>query len=64
MLEDPIVHSVQILHIERRERQRAVELLRKKALPSVVTHEHHPFACDRIHTIQNQIKVESIAFSP
>lgn len=50
MLEDPVVHSVQILDIERREGKRAVEPLRKKTLPSVIAHKHHPFACKGIHT--------------
>ena len=45
VLEDPIVHSVQVLDIERREGQRAVELLRKETLPRVIAHEHHPLAC-------------------
>lgn len=56
MLEDPIVHCVQILDIERREGQRAVEFLRKKTLPSVIAHEHHPFACDGIYTFKNEKK--------
>lgn len=54
VLEDPVVHSVQILDIERREGQRAVELLRKKTLPSVIAHEHHPFACEGTHTFINE----------
>lgn len=46
MLQDPVIHSVQILHVERRERKRAVELLRKKTLPGIIAHEHHPFSCE------------------
>lgn len=39
MLQDPVIHSVQILHIERRERQGAMELLGEKTLPGVIPHK-------------------------
>ncbi len=54
VLEDPIIHSVQILDIERREGQRAVEPLRKKTLPSVIAHEHHSFAYERTATVKTK----------
>ena len=50
VLQDPIINGVQVLNIERREGQRVVELLGKKTFPSVITHEHHSFACAEIHT--------------
>lgn len=41
ILQDPVVHSVKILHIERREKIRAEELLWEESFPSIITHEDH-----------------------
>ncbi len=63
VLEDPIVHSVQILDIERREGQRAVELLRKKILPGVIAHEDHSFACEGTHVQNDQNQATLLVYS-
>lgn len=41
VLEDSVVHGVQILDVEGGERQRAVELFREQTDPRVVSHEDH-----------------------
>lgn len=45
MLQDSIIYSVKILHVERREEVRAVEGLGEEPVPGVVPHEHHSFPC-------------------
>lgn len=41
VLQDPIVHSVKILHIERREKIRPEKLLWEESFPGIITHEDH-----------------------
>jgi len=43
VLQDAVVHGVQVLHVEGGEGKRALELLREEVLPRVVAHEHQTF---------------------
>lgn len=45
VLQNAVVHRVQVLDVEGREGQRAVESLGEETLPGVVTHEHNPLTC-------------------
>lgn len=42
VVEDSVVHSIQILNIEAREWVAAIDVIRKQAVPGVVAH-HHTF---------------------
>ena len=43
MLQDAVVHGVEVLHVEGGEGQGALELLGEEALPGVVAHKHQTF---------------------
>lgn len=44
MLQDAVIHRVEVFHVKGREGQRAVEAPGEEALPGVITHEHNTFA--------------------
>lgn len=45
MLQDAVVHRVQVFDVKGRERQRAVELFREEVFPGIIAHKHDPFTC-------------------